>query len=70
MGVSRQNDIWVLVPWPCTYTIIRAKVVVFPSPGRGESCESMFAYGSSVHQKCFDFALINLFGLYMFYVNN
>jgi hypothetical protein len=30
----------------------------------GESCESMFAHGSFVHQKCFDCALTNLlFGL-------
>jgi hypothetical protein len=35
-----------------------------PSPGRGESCESVFAHGSSVHQKCSNYALTNLlFGL-------
>jgi hypothetical protein len=33
----------------------------FPSSlGRGESYESMFAHGSSVHQKCFSYALTNL----------
>ncbi len=31
-----------------------------PSPGPGESCESMFACGSSVHQKCSNYALTNL----------
>ncbi len=36
-----------------------------PSLGRGESCESMYAHGSSVHQKCFNDALTNLlFGLW------
>jgi hypothetical protein len=35
-----------------------------PSPGRGESCESVFARGLSVHQKCSNYALTNLlFGL-------
>jgi hypothetical protein len=35
-----------------------------PSPSRGEFCESMFARDSSVHQKCSNYALINLlFGL-------
>jgi hypothetical protein len=35
-----------------------------PSSGCGESCESVFAHGSYVHQKCFSYALINLlFGL-------
>jgi hypothetical protein len=38
-----------------------------PSPGHGESYESVFAYDSSVHQKCFDYALTNLlFGLCRF----
>jgi hypothetical protein len=31
-----------------------------PSSGCGESCESMFARGSSVHQKCSSYALTNL----------
>jgi hypothetical protein len=35
-----------------------------PSPNHSESCESMFAHGSSVHQKCSNYALTNLlFGL-------
>jgi hypothetical protein len=36
-----------------------------PSPDRGESYESVFARGSSLHQKCSSYALTNLlFGLY------
>jgi hypothetical protein len=37
----------------------------FPrSSGRGESCEFVFARGSSMHKKCSNYALINLlFGL-------
>jgi hypothetical protein len=31
-----------------------------PSPGHGEYCESVFARGSSVHQKCSNYALTNL----------
>jgi hypothetical protein len=35
-----------------------------PSPGYGESWESMYARGSFVPQKCFNYALTNLlFGL-------
>ncbi len=30
------------------------------SPGRGESCESVFVHGESVHQKCSNYALSNL----------
>jgi hypothetical protein len=30
LGVSRQNDIWVLVPWPSTKYNIRGKVVASP----------------------------------------
>jgi len=43
---------------------IRGKVVASPSSGRVESCESMFAHDSSMHQKCSNYALTNLlFGL-------
>jgi hypothetical protein len=35
-----------------------------PSSGHGESCESVYTYDSSVHQRCFNYALSNLlFGL-------
>jgi hypothetical protein len=30
LGVSKQNGIWVLAPWPSTKTIIRKKLVAFP----------------------------------------
>jgi hypothetical protein len=64
LGVLGQNDIWVLVPWLGTKNVIRGKVVASTSPGRDESCESMFARGLSMHQKCFNYALTNLlFGL-------
>jgi hypothetical protein len=58
------NDIWVLAPWPGTDNAIRGKVVASLSSGCGESCESVFACGSSVHQKCSNCAVTNLlFGL-------
>jgi hypothetical protein len=38
----------------------KGKVVASPSSSYGESCEFVFAHGSSVHQKCFDYALTNL----------
>ncbi len=64
LGVPRQNDIWVQVPWLGTKNTIRGKVVASPNPGRGESCEFVFVHGSSVHQKCSNYALTNLlFGL-------
>jgi hypothetical protein len=31
-----------------------------PNMGCGESCESMYAHGSHVHQKCSNYALTNL----------
>jgi len=38
-----------------------------PSSGRGESCEFVYACDSSMHQKCFNYTLINLlFGLCRF----
>ncbi len=60
LRVPRQNDIWVLVPWLGTKYTIRGKVVASLSLGCGEFCEPMFAYSSSVHQKCSDYALTNL----------
>ncbi len=65
MGVPGQNDIWVLTSWSGTKSTIRGGRCWFPpSSGCGESCESMFARGSSVRQKCSDYALTNLlFGL-------
>jgi hypothetical protein len=60
LGVVKQNDIWVQASWPSTKNIIKGKVVASPSPTRGESCELMFAHGSSVHQKWSNYALTNL----------
>jgi hypothetical protein len=63
-GVVGQNDIWVLAPWPSIENTIRGKVVASPKSSRGECCESVFAHGLSVHQKCFNYTLTNLlFGL-------
>jgi hypothetical protein len=50
LGIPGQNDIWVLVLWPGTEYIIGGKWWLPPSLGCGEFCESMFAYGSFVHQ--------------------
>jgi len=64
VGVSRQNDIWLLALWVGTKKPIRGKVAVSPSPGYGKSHESVFARGSFMHQKCSNYALTNLlFGL-------
>jgi hypothetical protein len=42
----------------------RGEVVASPKSGCGESCESVFARGSSMHNKCLNYALTNLlFGL-------
>jgi hypothetical protein len=62
-----QNDIWVPIPWLGIEYTIRGKVVASPSLIHGESCESMFAHGLSMHQKCSNYALTNLlFGLCRF----
>jgi hypothetical protein len=67
LGISRvlrQNDIWMLVPSTGTKYTIWGRWWFPPSPGRAKSSESMFAYGSSVHQRCFSCTLTNsLFGL-------
>jgi hypothetical protein len=66
LGVLGQNDIWVLALWSSIDNTIRGKVMASPSSSRGESCEFVFTRGSSVHQKCSDYALTNLlFGLCM-----
>jgi hypothetical protein len=36
------------------------KVVASPNLGNGEFCESVYASGLFVHQKCLNYALINL----------
>ncbi len=58
------NDIWVLDSWLSTKYSIRGKVMASSSLGRAKSCESMFTDGSSMHQRCSNYALTNLlFGL-------
>jgi hypothetical protein len=61
-----QLDIWVLAQWPGIENTIRGRWWLSSSPGCGEfyeSCESMFAHGSSIHQKWSNYALTNLFDL-------
>jgi hypothetical protein len=47
LGVPGQKCHLDVGPWPSIEYIIRGKVVASPNLGRGESCESEFAYGSS-----------------------
>ncbi len=64
LGVPGQNDILVLVPW---LGIENYKVWLPPRPNCDESCESMLACGSFMHQRCSNYALTNLlFGLCRF----
>jgi hypothetical protein len=61
---GKQNDIWVSAMWPNMNNTIKGKVVDSPKSSRDESCESALARGSSMHQKCSNYALTNfLFGL-------
>ncbi len=55
-----KNDIWVQPLWAIIEDTVRGKVVIPPSLGLGESCESVYAHGLSVHQKCFKYTLTNL----------
>jgi hypothetical protein len=63
VGIPEQNDIWVLVMWPCTKYIIRGKVVASP--------KSELWWVLWVHiypwfiraPKCSNYALTNLFSL-------
>ncbi len=64
LRVLGQNNIWVQPPWPIIENTIMGKVVASPTSSHGESCESVYACGLFVHQKCFNLALTNLlFGL-------
>jgi hypothetical protein len=47
-------------PWLITDIAIRGKVLASPSSGCDESYDSVYAHGSSMYQKCFNFALNNL----------
>ncbi len=68
LKVPKKNDIWVLASWLGTTNIIRGKMVAFPKfEPWWVLCEFVFARDSSVHQKCSNYALINLlFGLCKF----
>ncbi len=50
-------------PWPGTKKLWGGRWWLSPSSKRDESCESVFARGSFMHQKCFNYALTNLFNL-------
>jgi len=50
LGVSGQNNIWVLVPWPCTYYITRGKVVAFPKSRSWWVLWVRVTRGSFMHQ--------------------
>jgi hypothetical protein len=67
LGISklpRQNDIWVLAPWLGTYNTTKGRWWLPPSPGCGESCESLFVCGLFVHDRCSSYTLTDLlFGL-------
>jgi len=58
--VSREKWHLGVVPWVVIKNTIRGKVVVFPSLGHGESCESMYACGLPMHQNCSNYTLIYL----------
>jgi hypothetical protein len=50
--------------WPSIEILQGGRWWLPPSPGHGESCESVFARSSSMQQKCSNYALTNLlFGL-------
>jgi len=61
---SRDKMTFGYSPMAGTNNTIRGKVLASPSLGCGESCESVYARGLSMHQKCYNYALTNLlFGL-------
>ncbi len=67
LGVPGQNNIWVLALWLGTENTTKGKMVASPKSRLWWLCESMFARGKSVHQKCSNYALTNLlFGLCKF----
>jgi len=59
--ILEKNDIWVLVPWPGIEYTIRGKVVASPKSRLWWVLwKSVFTHGSSMHQKCSNYALTNL----------
>ncbi len=64
LGVPGQNDIWVLALWPDTTNTIRGKVVASFKFKPWWVLWVCVCRGSSMHQKCSNYALTNLlFGL-------
>jgi len=64
LGVSEQNDIWMLAPWPGTQNTIRGKVRASFNSGPWWVLWIRVYHGDFVHQKCSNYALTNLlFGL-------
>jgi hypothetical protein len=56
-----------MAPWPGIDNTLRGRWWLPPSLGYGESYESVLACGSSMHQRCCNYALTNLlFGLCKF----
>jgi len=49
LGSPKTKCIWVLALWPSIENTIRRKVVASPKSKHGESCESMFTCGLSMH---------------------
>jgi hypothetical protein len=67
LGVPGQNDIWVQAPWPGIDNTIRGKVLASSKSELWWVLYSVYAHDSFVHQKCSNYALINLlFGLCRF----
>jgi len=64
VGVSRQNDIWVLILWPGTKYTIRGKVMASPKSGPWWVLWICVCLQLVHVLKCFNYALTNLlFGL-------
>ncbi len=60
LRVSREKWHLGVVPRVVIENTIRGKVVVFPSLGHGEFCESMYACGLPMHQNYSNYTLIYL----------
>jgi hypothetical protein len=60
LGVSGQNDIWVLVPWPSTKYTIKGKVVTSPKFGPWWVLWVYFCPWLIHASKCSNYALTNL----------
>jgi hypothetical protein len=63
LGIPRQNDIWVLVLWPCTKYTIRGKVMASPKFGPCWVLWICVYVWFVCASRCSNYALTNLFGL-------